>query len=235
MTGTGFLRAVALLLCLFAGPLAAQTPPPPPPPGNDTPEVPPPLPPADVGISYYLIENGAQAGPFDDAQLRFRAQAGTLTADTLVWTAGMEGWQRAGEVVPLRALLAERPAVPEAPRAATVFAGDWYFEGPSPSPRGGPGQIRAWVSYAADGSFSIQGMIVDLASNQATQLQGAGRWQAQSRPDGTLELTLDGTMLVTPPGGLSSPEMLNSTGTYTIIDQNTLREDLTGFLHRRIN
>src|SRR5690606_32535254 len=136
MTPTTIFRAAALVLALWAAPVAAQTPPPPPP-GNDTPGVPPPPPPADAGISYHVIENGVAAGPFDDAQLRFRVQAGSLTPDTLVWTAGMEGWQRAGDVAAFRGLLSERPAAPETPGAATAFVGNWYFEGPSPSPLGG--------------------------------------------------------------------------------------------------
>jgi membrane protease subunit (stomatin/prohibitin family) len=78
-----------------------------PPPG------PPPLPKKTL---YHVATNGAAAGPFPMATLREQAQAGSLKRDTLVWTEGMAGWQKAGEVAEIAALFASVP--PPLPGAA---------------------------------------------------------------------------------------------------------------------
>jgi GYF domain 2 len=48
--------------------------------------------------SWFYASNGQQQGPYPDAQLRELIARGTVTADTLVWSEGMAGWQRAGEI-----------------------------------------------------------------------------------------------------------------------------------------
>jgi hypothetical protein len=42
------------------------------------------------------------------------AAAGSLTRDTHVWTAGQDGWKRAGDVPALASLLAQVPPPPPA-------------------------------------------------------------------------------------------------------------------------
>jgi hypothetical protein len=48
--------------------------------------------------SWFYAANGRQQGPFPEAQLRDLVTRGTIRADTLVWTEGMSGWQRAADV-----------------------------------------------------------------------------------------------------------------------------------------
>jgi hypothetical protein len=48
--------------------------------------------------SWFYAANGQQQGPFPEAQFRDLVTRGTIRADTLVWTEGMSGWQRAGDV-----------------------------------------------------------------------------------------------------------------------------------------
>ena len=48
--------------------------------------------------NWFYAANGQQQGPFGDAQLRDLIANGTVRADTLVWTEGMAGWQKAVEV-----------------------------------------------------------------------------------------------------------------------------------------
>lgn len=48
--------------------------------------------------SWFYASNGQQQGPYPEAQLRDLIIRGTVSADTLVWTEGMSGWQRAGEI-----------------------------------------------------------------------------------------------------------------------------------------
>jgi hypothetical protein len=48
--------------------------------------------------NWFYAANGQQQGPFPDSQLRDLIANGIVRADTLVWTEGMTGWQKAGEV-----------------------------------------------------------------------------------------------------------------------------------------
>jgi hypothetical protein len=48
--------------------------------------------------SWFYAANGQQQGPYPETQLRDLISKGAIRADTLVWTEGMAGWQRAGDV-----------------------------------------------------------------------------------------------------------------------------------------
>ena len=65
---------------------------------------PPPLP-----SPWYIGVNGQQQGPFDGAGLTSAATAGSLTAATLIWRAGMAAWTPAGQVPEVAALLGAVP------------------------------------------------------------------------------------------------------------------------------
>jgi hypothetical protein len=66
--------------------------------------------------SWFYADQGQQRGPFPETQLRHLIARGTVTPDTLLWTDGMAGWQRAGDV-PGMMSPASRPAAvqPEGP------------------------------------------------------------------------------------------------------------------------
>ncbi len=73
-------------------------------------------PPVPGQASYHVVMNGQSTGPFGIDQLRSGATAGQLTPDSLVWTAGMDGWKKASEVADLKAVFgATPPPVPPAP------------------------------------------------------------------------------------------------------------------------
>ena len=74
--------------------------------------LPPPVPMA----SWYVAAGGASTGPFTPQQLGAFAAAGQLTAQSLVWSAGMPAWSAAGQVPQLATLFAAGPPpVPPAP------------------------------------------------------------------------------------------------------------------------
>ena len=92
-------RPVRILLVLCAcsalmipSDLFAQGPPPLP-----SPSTPPPLPPV-PSVEWYAGIAGKQAGPFTTAELTGKIVAGEVTADTLLWKEGMEGWEKAGSL-----------------------------------------------------------------------------------------------------------------------------------------
>ena len=46
--------------------------------------------------SWFYASSGQQQGPFVEDQLRDLIARGAVRADTLVWSEGMAGWQKAG-------------------------------------------------------------------------------------------------------------------------------------------
>jgi hypothetical protein len=56
-----------------------------------------------VDRSWFYASQGQQQGPHPEAQLHQFIASGRVTAETLVWTEGMAGWQKAGEIPGLMA------------------------------------------------------------------------------------------------------------------------------------
>jgi GYF domain 2 len=73
--------------------------------------------------NWFYAANGQQQGPFPDAQLRDLVASGTVRADTLVWTEGMAGWQKAGEVPGLMADAGGPPSLPHGGPPSMMGAG----------------------------------------------------------------------------------------------------------------
>src|SRR5712692_10428150 len=75
--------------------------------------------------SWFFASQGKQQGPYPEAQLREFIANGTLTAETLVWSEGMAGWQKAGDIPGLLAGASGPPVVLQAagPLTAAPLAG----------------------------------------------------------------------------------------------------------------
>lgn len=89
--GMGMGLAMANRIGPAHGPVMQPTPPPPPPPP-----------------AWHVVQAGQATGPFTLEDLTRAAQAGTLRADTLVWTAGMASWSPAGQVPQLAGIFPAR-------------------------------------------------------------------------------------------------------------------------------
>lgn len=76
---------------------------------------PPALPGSATQAPWYVGENGLTTGPFTLAQLADAVTAGTMTGESMVWTAGMTGWQPASQVPQLARFL--HPTPPPLPPA----------------------------------------------------------------------------------------------------------------------
>ncbi|MCF6273928.1 MAG: SPFH domain-containing protein [Rhodobacteraceae bacterium] len=72
-------------------------------------------PPPPVETVWHIAENGATTGPFSRANLGRMATEGTLTRDTTVWTAGQDGWIKAGDIIELAQLFTVMPPPPPPP------------------------------------------------------------------------------------------------------------------------
>jgi hypothetical protein len=79
--------------------------------------------------SWFYAANGQQQGPFPEAQLRDLITRGTVRADTLVWSEGMSGWQRAGEIPGLVPSGGAPPSVPQPGGPPPMSAGGGYGGG----------------------------------------------------------------------------------------------------------
>lgn len=72
---------------------------------------PPPIPTA----MYHVAVNGQATGPYAIAALSQMAATGQLTADSLVWKAGMANWAKAGAIDELKSLFGAVPPIPPTP------------------------------------------------------------------------------------------------------------------------
>jgi len=61
--------------------------------------------------SWFYASNGQQQGPLVEDQLRDLIARGAVRADTLVWSEGMAGWQKAGEIPGLMSMPPGPPSI----------------------------------------------------------------------------------------------------------------------------
>lgn len=80
--------------------------------------------------NWFYASEGQQKGPLPEAQLRDLIGRGTVRADTLVWTEGMSGWQKAAEIPGLVPGAGAPPAFPQAGGPPQVVASGSYSGGP---------------------------------------------------------------------------------------------------------
>jgi hypothetical protein len=73
--------------------------------------------------TWWYVSNGQRMGPIGDEELRRLLISGTLASRSLVWKAGMPGWQPAAEVAGLAPALSVPPEIPGIPQSAS--AGSW--------------------------------------------------------------------------------------------------------------
>ena len=78
-------------------------------PAHPAPPAPPPPP---VERVWHIAEQGQTRGPFSRADLGRMVADGALSRETHVWTAGQDGWLRAGEVDELAQLFTILPPPP---------------------------------------------------------------------------------------------------------------------------
>ena len=64
--------------------------------------------------SWFYASEGQQKGPFPETQLQDLIARGVVRADTLVWTEGMAGWQKAAEIPGLVPGGSGPPTIPQA-------------------------------------------------------------------------------------------------------------------------
>ena len=105
--GAGLGMQIAGNMAQQAGPWGAR--PTQAPTATQTPMAPPPLP---VEHVWHIAHNGETTGPFSKAKMGRMASEGSLKRDSLVWTAGQDGWKPAEQVMELAQLFTILPPPP---------------------------------------------------------------------------------------------------------------------------
>jgi hypothetical protein len=78
--------------------------------------------------SWFYASQGQQRGPYPETQLRDLIARGAVAADTLVWSEGMAGWEKAGDIP---GLFSGASGPPVLPRSGGLPAGTGgYGDGP---------------------------------------------------------------------------------------------------------
>jgi membrane protease subunit (stomatin/prohibitin family) len=72
-------------------------------------------PPPSPDTVWHIAANGQATGPFSTAAMGRMAADGTLTRDSMVWTAGQDGWKRAEDVIAVARLFTVQPPPPPPP------------------------------------------------------------------------------------------------------------------------
>ncbi|HLZ03556.1 MAG TPA: DUF4339 domain-containing protein [Bradyrhizobium sp.] len=89
--------------------------------------------------SWFFASNGQQQGPYPEPQFRDLIARGAISPQTLVWSEGMPGWQKAGEVPGLMAGAMAPPMIP--PGGGPVMSGG--------------GNNAGAAGYGGNGAFSL--------------------------------------------------------------------------------
>ena len=97
--GAGLGMGMGMAMAGQAGPWGQRpaTPAPPPPP---------------VEHVWHIARAGATTGPFSRATMGQKVTSGDVTRDSMVWTAGQDGWMKAGDVADLATLFTVMPPPP---------------------------------------------------------------------------------------------------------------------------
>jgi hypothetical protein len=126
--------------------------------------------------SWFYASEGKQQGPYPEAQLRDLIARGVVRPDTLVWTEGMAGWQKAAEILGLLSGDSAPPTVPQSGAFAMRGAG-----------AGGPLSIDVgvWALLGRSIVFLIGTLLVIPAPWAATWFYKwmASRIQVPGRPN----------------------------------------------------
>lgn len=126
--------------------------------------------------SWFFASNGQQQGPYPEAQFRDLIARGAVGPQTLVWSEGMTGWQKASEVPGLMGGSMAPPAIP--PGGGPVTSAGGY--GAAATGYGGSGpfslDVGVWALLGRSILFVIGLLLVIPAPWVATSFY---RWIVQ--------------------------------------------------------
>ena len=187
-------------------------------PGRDTP---PPLPAPELS-AFFVDAHGQPDGPLTAQQVIGRIQAGQVTPQTLVWKRGTANWVRAEEMGEFATAFREAPPpLPPAREFERYIVGTWESEIRQ------PGMVTQITGlYRADGTFTgiERVQMIGIGHAPPVTIPVSGRWSVEALTDKRFLLTLT-------PGDGSQPR----SGTFQVIDDNTVRHEGQNVIVRRVS
>jgi len=133
-----------------------------------------------AGQQWFLVVNGAQAGPFSQDDVVAKLRRGEIDRSTLVFTAGMSDWTPLGQVSELVNAAGAGPVVPPPPPsgkraheiAYKIFGEDLQFVEVELDPRESVVAEAGALMYMTPG-VSMETIFGDGSGQQKTGLMGA--------------------------------------------------------------
>ena len=213
-----------------------DTPPTPPPVVND-PVTPPPPPPEATATKFFILVNGAQAGPYTVAELKALVASGRLTAMTFVWRDGMAQWVEAAQVPELADLVRDT-GPPKLEFDVTKFLlGTWQVDQATIDMGGGQkGRLRGQYYYEPSAA-NFNGVIDTVFQGQPIQIgvTSSGYFQVTKVGADKLKVTRSWFVEYHFPGGYFDFNTINAPFTLQIVDENTVTEVGTDTTWRRVS
>jgi len=110
--------------------------------------------------SWYYVVDGARVGPVEESEITRLIDAGTVTAQTLVWREGLDGWVAASEHFAMSSAMSTPGAPPPMPTPAAPQAA---------IPRSHPGMQQALYEGAPARGF---GEAINVCLNKYVDFKG---------------------------------------------------------------
>ncbi len=202
--------------------LAQAAPPPPPPPAR-----------------FHVLLEGQQQGPLTLDEIARLVREGRITGRTLVWKPGLEGWTEAAKVPELAGLLKQAgpPKPPLKARIREFLLGTWQAE--TTMDMGGMNmQVKVEVTYYEDGTLKgVQTMTPTVTVPGVPPFLGtttmvmSGTWKIEPLSEKRFALTETVTFSGV---GTMPPMPETKTMKMTIVDRDTMRDEDTGVVFRRV-
>jgi len=200
--------------------------------------MPPPLP----TLKIFVALNDQPAGPFGQAQLKQMIASGQLTGQTLVWKDGMADWAPANDVAELQAMMQSAAPMPTpepkpADDPAKYVTGVWSIQNAKIPVGAQQATLSGTVTYKSDGSYSAtaQMNLMGGAGQMPDKLDvtAKGTWSATMQGTSSIKIsTVDDITIKSNTTGQSQQMQSSDSEVYSIIDQNTMRDELGNTITR---
>lgn len=201
---------------------------------------PPPLP----TLNIFVALNGEPSGPFNQAQLQQMATAGQLNPQTLVWKEGMADWAPAGGVAELQAII-QVPAPGPGPKpdptkpmdAARYLTGLWTVPNGKMPVGAQQATFSGNINYQADGTYSAKVEMSTLGGGgqmpDTYDVTAKGTWTATMLGSDRISVSsVDDIAMTSKITGQTQQAQSSDTAIYSIVDQNTLRDEFGNAMQR---